>query len=110
STVNPAYPQEEFERARRRLSPEKFSERYEGKFMNLEGLVYPIFHRCRIHMSAAELKVLLSRRGHIYGGMDFGWNDPFCGLLGFLDSETDVLTIFYERYKSQTTLEEHADA
>lgn len=110
SVVNPAYPQEEFERAKRRLSPEKFSERYEGKFMQLEGLVYPAFHRCRIQMSSDELKVLLSKRGKIYGGMDFGWNDPFCALLGFLEADTDILYIFYERYKSQTTLEEHANA
>lgn len=111
SIKNPAYPQEEFERAKARLSPEKFEERYRGKFMRLEGLVYPTFHRCRISMTTDEvLQMIASREGRLFGGMDFGWNDPFAAIIGFLDYETDVLTCFWERYRSQTPMEEHADA
>ena len=40
STLNPRYPKEEFERARRTMSPEMFAMRYLGEFSRLEGLVW----------------------------------------------------------------------
>lgn len=111
SVKNPAYPQEEFERAKARLSPEKFQERYQGQFMHLEGLVYPDFHKCRINMTKEEvIEMISSSEGSLHGGIDFGWNDPFAANIGFLNKETDILTIFWERYKSQTPIENHADA
>lgn len=107
SIENPKYPREEFERARSRLSPDKFQERYCGKFMQPEGLVYPDFYKCHISLEKSEIEKLLSSDGRLRGGIDFGWNDPFCALAGFLDRD-NVLWIFYERYKSQTVVEEHA--
>jgi hypothetical protein len=108
SIENPGYSKEEFERARRRLTPEKFAERYRGQFMKPMGLVYPEFHKCIIQMDKQRLEELLSSKGWFIGGMDFGWNDPFCALGGFLTPD-DVLYIWYERYKSQTILEDHAN-
>ncbi len=110
SVENPGYPEEEYERARRSMSPQKFKERYDGMYMSLEGLVYPEFKRCIIPMTKLKREELLSKPGKFIGGLDFGWNDPFCALCGFLDFETDILYIWYERYKAETILEEHAEA
>ena len=109
SIANPAYPQEEYDRAKGSMTPEKFAERYDGMYMSLEGLVYPEFNRCKITMTKGRLADLLSSNGKFVGGIDFGWNDPFCSLGGFLTPD-DILYIWFERYKSQTTLEEHAEA
>ena len=109
SNVNPGYPEEEYQRAKRSLSPEKFKERYDGEFMRMEGRVYPAFDRAKISMKKDELLELLKGPGKFVGGMDFGWNDPFCALGGFLTPE-DVLYVWYERYRSETIIEKHADA
>lgn len=108
SCINPGYPDEEYERARRTMTPEKFKERYDGQFMQLEGLVYPDYRRCLIQMNQEDLDELLSSSGRFVGGLDFGWNDPFAALCGFLTGD-DILYIWFERYRSQKTIEEHAD-
>lgn len=110
SNVNPGYPDEEYERAKRTMTPEKFAERYDGKFMQLEGLVYPDFSRCIIYMDQKEIDDLLAIPGgkHV-GGLDYGWNDPFCALCGYLTPVDDILYIWFERYRSQRTIEQHAD-
>lgn len=113
SIANPGYPLEEYERAKRSMSPEKFRERYDGIFMQLEGLVYPLLQRTKISMKKVEIDDLISSPGKLVGGIDFGWNDPFAAIGGFLsnndDYGRDILYIWYERYKSQTTIETHAD-
>lgn len=109
SIANPAYPEEEYERQRRSLSPEVFQARYNGLFTAVEGLVYSAFHRTRIAMSAKDLNLLFQQPGKFVGGMDFGWNDPFAALLGFYSSDDDILYIFWERYRSQRTPKQHSD-
>lgn len=105
---NPAYPEEEYLRAKATLSPEKFKERYDGVFMRVEGRVYEDFHKCLVSATESDLKHLLTLPGKFYGGLDYGWNDPFCALNGKLID--DVLYVWYERYRSRRTLEQHADA
>lgn len=107
SNTNPGYPDEEYERARRSMTPEKFKERYDGLFMRPEGLVYNNMHRCFVTMTKQQVSDLLKQPGKLIGGIDFGWNDPFCAIGGFLDSN-DVLWIWFERYKSETIIDEHA--
>lgn len=109
STLNPIYPEEEYERAKGAMTKEKGAMRYDGEFMALEGLVYPEIYRTFVQLDEIELTSLLSQHGKFYGGIDYGWNDPFCGLAGFLDSN-DVLWLWYERYKSKTAIETHATA
>lgn len=106
SFKNPAYPKEEYDRALRSMSPERAAMRYDGNFTYSEGLVYPFFHSCLVDNSYEEI---ISMGGRAFGGMDFGFNDPFAALSGILD-EDDVLWIWYERYKSRTEIEAHADA
>ena len=91
SIANPAYPEEEFERAKRTLSPEQFRSRYLGEFCSVEGLVFPSFYKCN---SPKDMQVEHIMRfaktdpdGIYVGGIDFGWNDPFSALCGFLSSK-----------------------
>ncbi len=107
SIANPAYPKEEYERQKRSLPPEIFQARYHGLFTAVEGLVYPSFSTSLIQLDPDELKSVINSCYKFVGGIDFGWNDPFCALAGGIDHD-DTLWIFYERYKSLTTLEEHA--
>lgn len=108
SHFNPAYPEEEYLRAKETLSPEKFKERYDGQFMRVEGRVYENFHRTLITATDQDIATLLKVKGRHVGGIDYGWNDPFCALNG---KEVDgILYVWFERYRSRRTLEEHADA
>ncbi len=106
SIENPTYSREEYERAKRTLTPDKFKMRYQGKFERLEGMVYPRINECLCDVSIEEI---LNKDGPIVGGMDFGWNDPFAAVLAKYEIATDILWIFYERYKPETTIEEHAN-
>ncbi len=45
----------------------------------------------------------------LVGGMDFGYNNPYCAVWGILDHD-DVLWITGCRYKSHTTLPVHSEA
>ena len=107
STENPTYAQDEVDRASGSMSKEKFEMRYHGQFMTAEGLVYPDIPEASITLTKDEYHALLQQPGRFYGGIDFGWNDPFVALSGFLDA-ADVLWIWYERYKSRTPIEVHA--
>jgi len=118
SIANPAYPKTEFERAKRSMTPEKFRERYLGEFLRMEGLVYPKLQDSFINCTADEILTLLSLPGKNVGGIDYGWNDPFCALAAKIPSISSpdgkfiagVAYIWYERYLSETPLEEHAAA
>ena len=107
SIKNPTYSREEYERARRTLTPDKFKMRYQGKFERLEGMVYP---RINSIIQDITIEEILDKDGPAVGGIDFGWNDPFAAICGIHELSTDIIWIFYERYKPETTIEEHANA
>lgn len=108
SHVNPAYPRAEYERAKRTLSQQRFSMRYDGNFVKRSGLVYPDFDTC-----VMESDPLVLPGGEHIGGIDWGWNDPFAGIAGVKyidDTGKDILYIYYERYKRETGLALHSRA
>lgn len=107
SIKNPAYPEEEYLRAKRTLTPQKAAMRYDGVFGRQEGLVCPNFADCIV--DNIDVNAIIRGGLKFYGGIDYGWNDPFAALCGCLDSD-DVLWIWYERYMPETTIEEHANA
>lgn len=109
SFKNPTYTKDEYLRAKQALGAEKGAMRYDGQFMALEGLIYPRMPECYVELDNTEVIKLVSGPGKFYGGIDFGWNDPFSAHCGFLD-EHDVLWIWYERYIAETTIENHANA
>jgi PBSX family phage terminase large subunit len=116
SYQNPAYSMREYMRAKKVMTEQRFAMRYDGQFVRLSGLVYPDMSRCIIE--AVE-----PPGGYLVGGIDFGWNDPFAALAGTLfiadeklskqfgvPEKTDVLYIWYERYKRTTPLKQHSQA
>lgn len=108
SYQNPAYPREEYDRAKKTLSPQRAAMRYDGEFVKRAGLVYPDLDRCLRNPAEVEIP-----GGQMWGGVDFGWNDPFAGLAGvkFIDPDgRDILYVWYERYKRFTSLGQHAQA
>jgi hypothetical protein len=86
----------------RALGPAWVRQEYECSFVALEGLVYPDFPQ-------ALTDDWPEPQGRAFGGIDFGWRNPFAALWGVLDRD-DVLWIAGERYLRQTPLHEHAAA
>ncbi len=110
SKENPIYPEEEYNRAKGLMRDELGRMRYDGQFTQMAGLVYPDMSNAYASLTPSELnELLLNPENKHFGGLDFGWNDPFAALGGVLD-KNDVLWIWYERYLSRTTIEEHAEA
>ena len=108
SIENPTYSIEEYERAKATFTPARFAMRYDGNFMESEGLVYPDFESC-----IADSEEDFPDYGRKVGGIDFGFNDPFVALAGrlIIDEEgKETLYIDYERYKTKTVLADHAAA
>ncbi len=103
SVDSPYFPKEEFERARRMLTPTQFQLRYEGIFGKAEGLIYSDFCEYNIVDDFAIPKDWTKA-----GGIDWGYNNPFVCLEGALNPD-DVLFIYKERYKSRCLLKEHAE-
>ena len=77
------------------------------RLRGLSGLVYPDFPEC---VSDSYPAVAAAQGSPTwFGGIDWGFNNPFCALWGFRTRD-DVLWIVKERYKRQTALHEHVGA
>lgn len=73
SIDNPFFPQDEYERQKRLLDPRMFAMRYEGQFERMAGLVYQDFD----HNNYTDACKLDMRNYRVFGGIDFGYTDPF---------------------------------
>lgn len=100
----PRIRKEHIEEERLAMGDAWVNQEYECLFTALSGLVYPDFESSRIDI----WKPPLPGKGH-FGGIDWGWRNPFAAIWGQLDRE-DVLTIQDERYLRETPLHEHAKA
>ena len=111
SIMNPGYPKAEFERARKTMDERTFAMRYKGEFRKMAGLVWPELSGwiCQLDEVAEAHKKALETPESIkwVGGIDWGYNNPFVALSGFVDRD-DVLWLYSERCLSQTLLAEHA--
>jgi len=94
SVMNPAYPREEFERARRTLPPWRFKMFYEGRFERPEGLIWPLYEIVEPFGIPEEWPK--------YVGLDWGFNDPTAAvwLAKGPDSVYYVYREYYERGKT----------
>lgn len=101
SIENPTYSVEEYERARRELTPERFAMMMQGGFGKAQGLIYPSFDECIV--DPFDISALWPR----YMSMDFGFNNYTAVLWGAM-SPDDVLYIYDEHYDRQRLLSEHA--
>ena len=103
SVSNPAYPQDEYERAKRSMSAQRAAMRYDGLFVKLSGLVYPDFESC---IKQFDPKMV---EGFSHGGIDFGWNDPFAAEAGTIH-RNGKFYVWYERYRRFVNIGDHAPA
>lgn len=103
SADNPAFPADEVEKARSKMSNALFERRYCGKFTQLEGLVYPF--------SETDIVQPFDVPGEWkhFGGMDFGRSEPTAILNLTEDAETHTYYVVGEYYKSNGLLKEMAD-
>jgi len=95
--ITPAFIEEE----RKALGDSWVQQEYECLFTALHGLVYPEFETCFTDFYTPE------SAGKQLGGIDFGWRNPFAAIWGVLDRD-GVLHIQNERYKRETSIQEHA--
>lgn len=113
SLGNPAYPRAEFERARATMDERIFAMRYLGEFRKLSGLVWPEFDQwvCQPEELQEAIQKAQDAPGSTQwvGGIDWGYNNPFAALSGFVDAD-DVLWVTAERHETRTLLAEHAAA
>ncbi len=111
SIANPYYPREEFERAKRTMDERTFAMRYLGEFRKMAGLVWPEFDSWVCQAAEAELAVKRAKEEpqsvRYVGGIDWGYNNPFVALSGFVDRD-DVLWLYRERCQTRTLLSDHS--
>lgn len=110
SVMNPSYPMAEFNRAKRTMDERTFALRYLGEFRQMAGLIYPDMSQwvCQeSDLQAAKVKAEANGGIRYVGAVDWGYHNPFCGLMGFLDTD-DVLWIEDEHYASGMLIKEHA--
>ena len=78
-----------------------------GEWVGASGAVYPDFSTCIVEPYETIPD------GRFYGGVDFGWNDPFAAVAGVWYRGGDgrqYLYVWYERYKTATPMGEHVIA
>ena len=105
SIDNPYYPVEEYERASRSMDSRLFKMRYDGVFERMAGLVFPEFSNI---ISDENPTQIIQTEWPKFGGLDWGFNDPFVAMVGALDSD-HTFHLFYERYQSRCTIPTHAE-
>ena len=100
-TDNPFLDREEYEASLEQLDEVERERLLHGNwFVRREGLVFPDLETCVV-----EPRPLPD--GQHYGGIDFGWNNPFAALAAVLDHD-DVLWVYWERYGSKCPISEHS--
>lgn len=104
SIVNPAYPKEEFERAKATMPEWKFKMFYLGQFAKPEGMVYQDFNEQKQLIDAFEIPKSWRR----VAGMDFGYNNP-SAVVWTAISPDDEIYIYREYYERGKIIEELAD-
>jgi len=101
SVDNPAFPPEEFERAKAELPKAIFERRYLGLFTRLEGLVYPDFDEDKHIVSPFPIP----EGWQWHGGMDFGFSNPTCLLAIVQDPHSKIYYVVDEFYEREASLQ-----
>ena len=105
STMNPLFPKEEFERARKSLPPWKFNMFYRGQYDIPAGLIYDAFDDvlCKIPPFA------IPDEWPGYVGLDFGGVHQ-AAIYYAQDPETKRLYAYREYLEGGRSIQEHAEA
>ncbi len=94
STLNPAFPKDEFERAKNTLPEWKFEMFYMGRFAQPEGLIYKDFDADNL-VDAFPIPDGWRK----IAGLDWGYNNPTAVLWMAIDNDGNIF-IYKEYYKS----------
>lgn len=105
SSDNPAFPKEEFERAKNELPKAIFERRYLGIFTRLEGLVYIDFDEDKHVVSPFPIP----EGWQWHGGMDFGFSNPTCLLSIVQDPHSKIYYVVDEFYEREVSLQKVAN-
>ena len=105
SIMNPEFPKEEFERARRTLPAWKFEMQYRGNFSRPAGMIYDVFDTEKHVIAPFTIPDWWAR----YGGMDYGGVNT-AAVCYAEDPETKVLYAIKEYLAGGKTAREHAEA
>lgn len=103
STENPAFPQAEFERAKRTLPVWKFDMQYRGMFTKPAGLIYDAFDARICKVKRFPIPAFWKS----YVGMDFGPVHT-AAMFYALDPDTGYLYAYREYLKGGQTAAQHA--
>ena len=101
SKENPYFPDEEYEQRRRTMEPRRFNMIYGGNFDKADGLVYQCFER-ELHVVPIQD---LPAGTEYYGGIDWGYTDPFVIIIRAITPDGFHFEIF-EHYKTNQTITE----
>ena len=98
SLDNPFYPREEYERAKRTLPEWKFKMLFEGKFTKPAGLIYDNYETVE--------PFPIPESWYRFGGVDFGFNNPFAVIWLAENPETGEIYAYKEFKKSGLTVDD----
>ena len=102
SIVNPAYPKEEFERAKATMPDWKFKMFYLGQFARPTGLIYQDFDPAKHVVEPFEIPANWRR----IIGVDFGYNNPTAAV--WLAVNPDGVVYAYREYYQREKLPEES--
>jgi phage terminase large subunit len=104
SIDNPAFPQKEYDRAKKKMPKVLFDRIYGGQFTRLEGLAYPEFDEEEHIVKPFPIP----NKGLVFGGADFGYNNPNALLYIWEDPDKKIYYVFKEFYKAKVLLKDLA--
>ena len=105
STMNPAFPREEYERAREKLPRWKFRMFYQGQFDKPAGMIYDCFDET----VAVIPRQPIPKTWLVYSGHDFGGANP-AALFYAQDPDTGYFYLFHEYLPGPRTTADHVKA
>lgn len=98
---NPYIDRAVYDRAKATMNEAIFQRDFEGRFVKIEGLVYPEFNRHDHVCDAFEIPSHWPK----WAGLDYGWSDP-TSILGITyDPEAKKFYIYTQFYKNHTLSE-----
>jgi hypothetical protein len=103
STMNPSFPMQEYERAKRTLPAWKFNMFYNGEFSRPAGMIYEDFSQLHI-IPPFDIPAGWAR----YLGVDFGAVHT-CNVWIAQDPESKLYYLYRERLEGNRTTQQHVD-
>jgi len=98
---NPYIDRSVYDRAKATMNESVFQRDFEGRFVKIEGLIYPEFNRIDHIIEPFEIPAHWPR----WSGLDYGWSDPTAILAITFDPEGKEFYVYKEFYKNRQLAE-----